>query len=632
MQTDNDTNSPNAFSKFFSGLKRTFSSDVVVRKTPAGLKIADINQVQKNLDQQFIDRYNRLHTSTGYNSYASTNRSASIAYNQQRTQLFRDYDLMDNDPILSAALDIYSDESTIKNVDGDLLNIWCKDVEVKEVLHNLFYDVLNLEFNLWGWIRNMCKYGDAFLVLKLAPEYGIFNVEPVSAYDMTRIEGGDPENPFEVKYHRDGVLSADYDNFQVAHFRLTGDNNFMPYGKSMLEGARFVWQQLSMMEDAMLIHRIMRAPEKRIFKFDVGSLAPQEVEGFMLKAIEKARKQPHIDPETGRLNMRFNLQNICEDFFLPVRGGDSGTEIDTLPGMQWEGIEDIEYLKNKMMAALKIPKSFLAYEEGVSGKSTLSTQDIRFGRTIERLQRIVVSELTKIAIIHLYSQGYRDSKMVDFSLELNNPSFIFEQEMLEIQRTKVELARDMMENNLFSTNYIYDEVFNIDVHDATRIRAEIIADKLQLHRLEKITSDGVDPVETPPEGDGGASDSESTDETLDEPAASDTSGEPPAEEPATDSGSEVAKEGIDYTKKDGTRVEYDHPDDSPFGRDPLGKDTRDKKRFKRKARKSDNISKITPENIESSLVELANFLKKKPAAIDKKTSILSENSLLDDNE
>jgi hypothetical protein len=184
----------------------------------------------------------------------------------------------------------------------------------------------------------------------------------------------------------------------------------------MLENGRKIFKQLTLMEDAMLIHRIMRAPEKRVFKIDVGNIPPREIEQFMQRIINKMKKTPVIDQNTGEYNLKYNVESVTGDYFLPVRGGDSGTEIDTLPGLSNnDQIDDIEYLRNKLMASLSLPKAFLGYEEGLSGgKATLAAEDVRFARTIERLQKIIVSELTKIGIVHLYSQGFDDSLTIIF--------------------------------------------------------------------------------------------------------------------------------------------------------------------------------------------------------------------------
>jgi hypothetical protein len=439
------------------------------------------------------DRFNRVR-STSYNAYT---RDFSLAYQAARIDLFRDYDTMDMDPILASALDIYADESTTPNELGKILVVNAEDENIKGILTNLFYDVLNIEHNIWSWTRNLCKYGDFYMRLYVSPEYGIYQIEPISAYNVERLENTDPLNKNYVKFQirpTDTSQVETLEFFECAHFRLLSDSNFLPYGKAMIEGARRVWKQLSLMEDAMLINRIMRAPERRIFKLDVGNIPPQDVDSFMEKAISKMKKVPYVDPQTGDYNLRFNLQNMTEDFYLPVRGSDSGTSIETLSGIEWTGIDDIQYLRNKLMAALKIPKAFLGYEEELSGKATLASEDVRFARTIGRIQRVLVSELEKIAIVHLYSQGYRDETLVNFKLELTNPSTIFEKEKIEVWGNKTELAKNMMENKLFSKKWIYKNVFNLSHDDSEELLEQIVEDSKQMWRFKSIEEEGNDPA------------------------------------------------------------------------------------------------------------------------------------------
>lgn len=404
---------------------------------------------------------------------------------------------MDMDPIIASALDIYADECLTYNEVGKMLTVHSNNNNVKQILDNLFNDILNIQFNLWSWTRNMCKYGDFYLKLYITPEYGIYMVEPISAYNVERVENSDPYNKRYVKFQirpTDTTQAEVCENYEMAHFRLLSDSNFLPYGKGMIEGGRRVWKQLSLMEDAMLIHRIMRAPEKRIFYTDIGNIPPAEVDNYMEKMMSKMKKVPYMDEASGEYNLRFNLQNMVEDYYIPVRGGDSGTKIDTLGGMEWTGTEDIEYLKNKMMAALKIPKAFLGYEEGISGKATLASEDVRFARTIQRLQRIICSELTKIAIVHLYAQGYRDETLVDFELELTNPSTIFEREKVEIWQEKVNVATDMVENKFFSYDWIYKNIFNMSEDDIKEIKEQVVEDAKQRYRFTSIEEDGDDPA------------------------------------------------------------------------------------------------------------------------------------------
>ena len=479
----------------FARLKRLFSNDVIVRNVGGKkLKVIDTDEIQYATDRNSLrDRFNRLRT-TSYNQYT---RDFNLSYQSSRVELFRDYDTMDMDPILASALDIYADECTSKNELGDIISVQSSNDDIKQILNNLFYDILNIEFNLWSWTRSLVKYGDFYLRLHISPEYGVYMVEPLSSYYVTRLENAHLENKNFVKFQVNlpyGNKIEDLENYQMAHFRLLSDSNFLPYGKSMLEGARRVWKQLSLMEDAMLIHRIMRAPEKRIFKVDIGNIPPNEVDNHMERIISQMKKTPYLDQATGDYNLRFNLQNMVEDFFLPVRGGDSGTDISNLPGLEWTGTDDIEYLRNKMMAALKIPKAFLGYDESLSGKATLAAEDIRFARTIQRIQRIIVSELNKIAVIHLYSQGYRDESLVDFTLELTNPSTIFEKEKIDVWKSKVEVSKDMQEQKLFSKKWIYENVFSMSDQDMINLQKQLIDDAKGTYRFKQIEEDGNDPA------------------------------------------------------------------------------------------------------------------------------------------
>jgi capsid assembly protein Gp20 len=479
----------------YARLKRLFSTDVIVRNVGGKqIKVKDTDNVMFATDRNSLrDRFNRIR-STAYNAYT---RDFSLSYQAARMDLFRDYDTMDMDPIIASALDIYADECLTYNEMGKMLTVHSTNNNVKMILENLFDDVLNIRFNLWSWVRNMTKYGDFYLKLYITPEYGVYMVEPISAYNVERIENSDPYNKRYVKFQirpTDTAQAEVLENYEMAHFRLLSDSNFLPYGKGMIEGARRVWKQLSLMEDAMLIHRIMRAPEKRIFYTDIGNIPPAEVDNYMQKMMDKMKKVPYMDEQTGEYNLRFNLQNMVEDYYIPVRGGDSGTKIDTLGGMEWTGTEDIEYLRNKMMAALKIPKAFLGYEEGISGKATLASEDVRFARTIQRLQRIICSELSKIAIVHLYSQGYRDESLVDFELELTNPSTIFEKEQLEIWQDKVDVAANMIEQKLFSMDWIYKNIFHMSEDDIKQVREEVVEDAKQRYRFNAIEEDGDDPA------------------------------------------------------------------------------------------------------------------------------------------
>tara|TARA_R110002096_G_scaffold272433_4_gene466101 strand:- start:361 stop:1482 length:1122 start_codon:yes stop_codon:yes gene_type:complete len=250
------------------------------------------------------------------------------------------------------------------------------------------------------------------------------------------------------------------------------------------------------MEDAMLIHRIVRAPEKRIFYMNVGSIPPNEVDAFMEKTLSKLKRTPHQDQKTGEYNLRYNMQNLLEDYYIPVRGNDSSTKIESANGLQWDGIQDVEYLRDKLFAALKVPKAFMGYDENTDGKATLAAQDIRFARTIERIQRIVVSELYKIALVHLYTQGYRDEQLANFELSLTTPSIIYDQERVALMKEKMDLAAQMTETNLFPSDFVYDHLFHLSEDQYDDFRDLIREDAKRKFRIDQIEAEGNDPIES----------------------------------------------------------------------------------------------------------------------------------------
>ena len=508
----------------FSRLKRLFSTDVIIRNAGGNqLKVFDVNKAQQTGELEnnsLVDRFNRIYTNSGTSIYGQQN---AFNYQVMRPLLYSEYDAMDMDAIIASALDIVADESTLKNDMGEVLSIKSADEDIQKILYNLFYDVLNIEFNLWPWIRNMCKYGDFFLKLEIAEKFGVYNVIPYTAFHIERIEGqighnpetGEDNNPMEVKFRfePEGVSTSTYgyynvpnsgnqassiifDNYEMAHFRLLSDMNFLPYGRSYIEPARKLFKQYTLMEDAMLIHRIVRAPEKRIFYMNVGAIPPNEVDAFMEKTLSKLKRTPFVDQDTGEYNLKYNMQNILEDFYIPVRGNDQATKIENLNGLQWDGIQDVEYLRDKLFAALKVPKQFMGYDENSDGKATLAAQDIRFARTIERIQRIVVSELYKIALVHLYTQGYRDEQLGNFELSLTNPSIIYDQERVALMKEKVDLAAQMMETKLLPTDWIYENIFHLSEDQFDEYRDLIREDAKRSFRTGQIEAEGNDPIET----------------------------------------------------------------------------------------------------------------------------------------
>ena len=355
----------------FSRLQKLFSTDVIIRNVGGKtLKVGDVNRLQAygSLEtNRLMDRFTRL-----YSPVASWAYNPTLNYQTLRYQLYSDYEAMDTDAIIASSLDILSEEATLKDEYGNVLTIKTEDDAIKKVLNNLFYDILNIEFNLPTWVRNMCKYGDFYLKLEISEKFGVYKVIPFSTYQVIRIEGEDPENPdkiqfkleqssgYNIQYPHSNENKDDavyFENYEMAHFRLLTDANYLPYGRSYLEPARKLFKQYTLMEDAALIHRIMRAPEKRTFYINVGSIPPNEVDAFMEKTVNSIKKTPYVDQQTGEYNLKFNMQNMLEDFYIPIRGNDAATKIDTTKGLEYDGMQDVIYYRDKLFAALRVPKA-----------------------------------------------------------------------------------------------------------------------------------------------------------------------------------------------------------------------------------------------------------------------------------
>ena len=851
-----------------SALQTLFSSNVVVHNVGGDqIKVVDTSGIQSTA-QNYMGSGPNIHSGKSSGSGLMGGMSGmgqsggAYADSLPRRRLYHDYELMDKDPIVSSALDFYASESVVEDDQGDVLTIETDHPQVNKILHNLYYEVLNIEFNLQSWIRDMCKYGDSFIRLYIDYEsenqMGIYNCDVLSPYHVERIEGEDPSNPFEVKFAYDGPKGEDELGYwEVGHFSMR-DSAYAPYGKcvvsetkvstkygekdickiepgeqvwtydkesgdfeiadviekespgekkilkirthhnfircsknhpvlvvedgkksykkaknitegdlivhseencinessevklnktldgfnkngwknnidhipdnptddwskffgfmlgdgwitrnavyfadgehpeknkeytnllkkfsgkkprkkavggrenaqtlvgskmlcrvlknngfvsgahqkripnwvfklnekkkrafveglvdadgsthkdkwgvirynvelcnkeliedlkrllqtinvktgkiihrcrmteeinqegerefeswyfyfyldgenvaqmkkydvvdeeniiispvksiehdgkekvwdiqvsknknfvangilvhnSRLESARNVYKRLTILEDAMMIHRIMRAPERRVFKLDVGNLQPGKIDSFMEKTKQELKSQPLVDPETGEYDLEFNLMNMMDDYFMPVRGRDDGTEISTLNSLNWQAIEDVEYLRQKMMSALRVPNAFLGYEAEVDGKNLLSQQSIKFGNTVSNIQKIVANELTKIGIVHLFSQGIRDDRLVDFSLGLTHPSHFLEQQKIDLLESKYQLVRTAEDQNLHSTEWLMQNVFNMNQEEIKKERIRKIEDWKREFVKEQLTREGNNPLKT----------------------------------------------------------------------------------------------------------------------------------------
>ena len=473
MAEKNIKNPNNPASRLYRQLTRLLSGPLAVydREMPDQLKTRQYSTQANNFKSASGQTFKRR----DYNPYE--NLSALYMANQMRGERYVDFDQMEFTPEIASALDIYADEMTTSNELNDMLNVKTTNEELKGVLENLFFKILNVEFNLFGWARSMCKYGDFFLYLDIDDKTGVKYAVGLPANEIERMEGEDKTNPKYVQFQWNQAAMT-FENWQVAHFRILGNDKYVPYGTSVLEPARRIWRQLTLMEDAVMAYRIVRSPERRVFYVDVGNIPQQDVEQYMQRVITQMKRNQIVNASTGRVDLRYNPMSTEEDYFIPVRGGQQGTRIENLPGGTYTGdIDDIKYLRDKLFAALKIPASYLSRGDGESeDKTTLAQKDIRFARTIQRLQKSVVSELEKIAIIHLFTLGYRGKDLVNFKLTLNNPSKLAELQELEHWRTKFDVASAATEG-YFSRRWVFEHVFNISEKETLRMQRERFFDK-----------------------------------------------------------------------------------------------------------------------------------------------------------
>lgn len=412
------------------------------------------------------------------------------AYNlSERLMRYQDFGEMEYTAEIAAAMDIYADESCAQDDKGRILHVYSDNEKIRELLEELFYDTLNVEFNLRAWVRNLVKYGDLFLYNDVSPTHGVINAFPIPVNEIEREENYDPNDPMAVRYRWVTLGNRTLENWEVSHFRLLGNDMFLPYGSSIIEPARRIWRQLILIEDAMLVYRVVRAPERRVFYIDVANIPPENVPMYVEEQRKNLRSNQVVDRNSGRVDLRYNPLSVDEDYFIPVRGSESGTKIDTLAGGQnAAAVEDVAYIQKKLFAALKIPRAYLGYDEALSSKATLAQEDIRFSRTINVVQKTVVSELNKLAIIHLYANGFDSEDLQNFTLRLSNPSTVAQQQKLELWRSKFEIAGSAPEGHV-SKEFVRKEIWGLNDAQIDAIDKQRLKEKLVDATIENASTD-----------------------------------------------------------------------------------------------------------------------------------------------
>jgi hypothetical protein len=373
----------------------------------------------------------------------------AVYYEPTRISSYYDFESMEYTPEISVALDIFSDEATTASESGKILTIFSESTRIKNELTELFETVLDINTNLNSWARNLCKYGDNFIFLKIVPKQGIIGCTQLPNVEISRSEPGFNFVTSQDALQKDRTTkffwkdkNIDFNSFEIAHFRLLGDDRKLPYGTSILEKVRRIWKQLLLAEDAMLVYRVTRAPERRVYKIFVGNMDDKDIDPYVDKIANNFKRVNMVNSNNGQTDTRYNPLAVDQDYFIPVRDPALTMPIETLPGAtNLSEIEDIEYIQKKMLAALRVPKAFLGFDEATGEGKNLAILDIRFARAVHRIQKALIQELNKIAIIHLYTKGYEDD-LNNFTLQLTSPST--QADILKIQnwKEKFSLYRD----------------------------------------------------------------------------------------------------------------------------------------------------------------------------------------------
>lgn len=431
--------------------------------------------------------------------------TTAVGLNQVKV-MYRDADLMDQFPEINAGLHVMAEEATTIDIHGKMLHVYSTSSRIKSILEDLFENRLNIHVELPMITRATCKYGNEFMFLNIDPKEGILGWRELNVHQMNRIEFGAVSayggsnvnaplstNPNDVKFVWEGHNeSTPYQSWQVAHFRLIKDSLYLPYGVSWLNGARRHWRMLSMMEDAMLLYRLEKSVERRIFKVNVGLIDDADVPAFLQDFMNTVKRAPIIDASTGQIDLRKNFLDVSADYVIPVRPGQDPTSIDTLQSAQNPtSMDDIQYIENKILSILRVPKSFLNFQEAQGKGQNLSLVDIRFNRTVNAVQQAILMELNKIAIIHLYLLGFSD-ELTNFTLTLNNPSNQIEAVELENLTKRIAAASSALAEQggglpLMSWHQVQKEIMGKTDEEISTILNEIRIEAALANELQMTT-------------------------------------------------------------------------------------------------------------------------------------------------
>ena len=409
-----------------------------------------------------------------------------------RRERYLRFEEMDNYPEIGVAFDIYADDSTQKNLKNERWTVQSENQVVVDEINTLFKHI-QLDRIYWDIVRNTVKYGDCFIETILDvnnPDKGLQRLKVLNPNFIIRVENEygyltdflqeipDKDDWSAYGSAADMMVGTKFitlDRNQIVHFRLrTADPGYYPYGRSIAALCIRIFRSLKLMEDAMLIYRLARAPERRIFYIDVANMPATKAEMFMEKVKEKFKKEKYYNSNDNTIDSRYNPLSADEDFFVPTRGN-QGTKIDTLPGAQNLGeVEDVRYFRDKLLAALKVPKDYIVEKDkSPERKANLSQLDSKFARVITRVQQQVEIGLEQIAKRHLALVGYPAKLVKGVKILLPDPSDTFTKRKMEIDEQKARVVQAVVGLGIFPKSTIYKEFYDMTDEEIEHLQTEL---------------------------------------------------------------------------------------------------------------------------------------------------------------
>jgi len=407
-----------------------------------------------------------------------------------RKKRYKEYEDMDGYPEISSAFDIYSDDCTQENIDGTPWNIVSDDELVKSEIADMF-EQINMTRYLWDISRNVVKYGDMFIEtiidlnnakqgiqrIKILNPTFIFRVEDEFGYLKRFLQEVPKKNDWTtygtIGPNLDDSKMISLDPGQIIHFRLhTSDPTHYPYGKSVAAAARVTYKSLKMMEDAMLIYRLVRAPERRIFYIDTGSLPASKAEMHIKKQMDKFKKNKSYNSRTGNIEENYNALAADEDFYIAVNGRGSGTKIETLPGADNLGeVDDVKYFRDKLLAAMKIPKDYIVEKDNApEKKANLAQLDVKFARVVARIQKSIEVGLETLAKRHLMLRGFPSTLINKVKIKLPAPSDMALKRQLVTDEQKARVVQAVKGLGIFPMEKIYKDYYQLSDDEIQKMK------------------------------------------------------------------------------------------------------------------------------------------------------------------